>query len=399
MPLPTTRCAAIQPLWVGNPCRWQTIKHVRVYLDYAATTPLDPEVEAAMRPYHAMLGNAASVHREGSSAKEALEMAREQLAGVLGVLSQEIIFTSGGTEANNQVLFSVALSAGHIITTAVEHSAILAPLKALSNRLETTILEPDQYGMIHPEQVAAAIRPNTALISVQHVNNELGTIQPIGAIGAIAKAAKIPFHVDAVQTLGHVPLELPCDLLSLAAHKFYGPKGVGALWVSRDLERRGFVLSPLLFGGQQERGLRGGTHNLPGAMGMALAAQKAVQRQPAEAARLLGMRDWFAEQLLSLEDVTLNGHPTERSPRHVNITAHGADGEALLMNLDLEGVAASSGSACSAGTLEPSHVLLAIGKSTADAKASLRFSLGAATTPEELEFAVAAFSRALRRSR
>jgi cysteine desulfurase len=372
---------------------------MRVYLDYAATTPLDPEVEAAMRPYHAMLGNASSVHREGSSAKEALEEAREQLANVLGVLSQELIFTSGGTEANNQVLFSVALSGGHIITTAVEHSAILAPLKALSKQVETTILEPDQYGMVHAEQVAAAIRPDTKLISVQHVNNELGTIQPIGAIGAIAKEKQIPFHVDAVQTLGHVPLELPCDLLSLAAHKFYGPKGMGALWVSRDLERRGFVLSPLLFGGQQERGLRGGTHNVPGAVGMALAAQKAVQRQPAEAARLQPMRDWFANQLTSLEDVTLNGHPTQRSPRHINITAHGADGEALLMNLDLEGVAASSGSACSAGTLEPSHVLLAIGKSKADAKASLRFSWGAATTPKELEYAFCAFSRALRRSR
>jgi cysteine desulfurase len=373
---------------------------MRVYLDYAATTPLDPDVEAAMRPYHAMLGNASSVHREGSSAKEALEEAREQLAGVLGVLSQELVFTSGGTEANNQVLLSLALSSGgHIITTAVEHSAILAPLKAFSSRIETTILPPDQYGMVSPEQVAAAIRPNTALISVQHVNNELGTIQPIAQIGEVAKAAQIPFHVAAVQTLGHVPLALPCDLLSLSAHKFYGPKGVGALWVSRELERRGFVLSPLLFGGQQERGLRGGTHNVPGAVGMALAAQKAVQRQPAEAARLQPMRDWLADQLTRFEDVSLNGHPTKRSPRHVNITAHGADGEALLMNLDLEGVAASSGSACSAGTLEPSHVLLAIGKSSSDAKASLRFSLGATTTPEALEYAVAAFSRALRRSR
>jgi cysteine desulfurase len=372
---------------------------MRVYLDYAATTPLDPEVEVAMRPFHSMLGNPASVHREGSSAKEALEEARDQLARVLGVLSQEIIFTSGGTEANNQVLFSIALQGGHIITTAVEHSAILAPLKALAKQVETTILPPDQYGMVHPEQVAAAIRPDTVLISVQHVNNELGTIQPIEAIGNIAKAHKIPFHVDAVQTLGHLPFEKTCDMISISAHKFYGPKGVGALWVSRDLERRGFVLSPLLFGGQQERGLRGGTHNLPGAVGMALAAQKAVARQPQEAARLLPMRDWLATELTKLEDISLNGHPQQRSPRHVNITAHGADGEALLMNLDLEGVAASSGSACSAGTLEPSHVLLAVGKSKADAKASLRFSLGAATRPEELEYAVAAFSRALRRSR
>lgn len=372
---------------------------MRVYLDYAATTPLDPEVEAAMRPYSFMLGNASSVHREGSSAKEALEMAREQLAEVLGVLSQEIIFTSGGTEANNQVLFSVALSGGHIITTAVEHSAILAPLKALAGRVQFTILEPDPYGMVSAAQVEAAIQSDTALISVQHVNNELGTIQPVAEIGALAKAKQIPFHVDAVQTLGYLPLEMHCDMLSLAAHKFYGPKGVGALWVSRELERRGFVLLPLLFGGQQERGLRGGTHNVPGAVGMGLAAQKAVQMQPTETARLLPMRDWFASELTTLEDVTLNGHPTQRSPRHINITAHGADGEALLMNLDLEGVAASSGSACSAGTLEPSHVLLAIGKSRADAKASLRFSLGRATTHTELEYAVAAFSRALRRSR
>lgn len=352
-----------------------------------------------MRPYHFCLGNASSVHREGARAKEALELAREQLAAVLGVSSQELIFTSSGTEANNQVLFSVALGGGHIITTAVEHSAILAPLRTLAGRVQTTILEPDQYGMVSADQVAAAIRPDTALISVQHVNNELGTIQPIAQIGAVAKANKIPFHVDAVQTLGHVPLELCCNMLSLSAHKFYGPKGIGALWVSRALEQQGFVLSPLLFGGQQERGLRGGTHNLPSAVGMGLAAQKATLRQPSEAARLLPMRDWFAQQLTALEDVSLNGHPSERSPRHVNITAHGADGEALLMNLDLEGVAASSGSACSAGTLEPSHVLLAIGKSRADAKASLRFSLGAATTHSELEYAVAAFSRALRRSR
>jgi cysteine desulfurase len=377
---------------------------MRVYLDFAATTPLDLDVEMQMRPYQFLLGNASSVHREGSAAKEALEAARERLAGVLGVLSQELVFTSGGTEANNQVLFSVMLTGGHVVTTAVEHSAILAPLRALVNmgRMTATILEPDEFGMVSAAQVQSAITSETKLISVQHVNNELGTIQPILEIGMVAKEFKIPFHVDAVQSLGHVPLhvkDLGCDLLSIAAHKFYGPKGIGALWVSRELEKRGFILSPILYGGQQERGFRGGTQDVPAIVGMSLAAEKAAGLQESEFARLEPMRDWFARELTSIDGVTLNGHPTKRSPRHVNITAANADGEALLMNLDLEGVAASSGSACSSGTLEPSHVLLAIGKSKSDARASVRFSLGRNTTQADLEFAVGAFKKALNRSR
>ncbi len=377
---------------------------MRVYLDFAATTPLDPDVEVQMRPYQFLLGNASSVHREGSAAKEALEEARERLSRVLGVLSQELVFTSGGTEANNQVLFSVMFSGGHIVTTAVEHSAILAPLRALVNmgKVSATILSPDSFGMVSAAQVREAITPETKLISVQHVNNELGTIQPIGEIGQIAKEHRIPFHVDAVQSLGHVPLnvkDLGCDLLSIAAHKFYGPKGIGALWVSRELEKRGFVLSPILHGGQQERGFRGGTQDVPAIVGMGLAAEKAAALQESESIRLEPMRDWLARELTGIDGVTLNGHPTQRSPRHINITAAGADGEALLMNLDLEGVAASSGSACSSGTLEPSHVLLAIGKSKSDARASLRFSLGRSTTQNDLEFAVGAFKKALSRSR
>jgi cysteine desulfurase len=377
---------------------------MRVYLDYAATTPLDPEVEVQMRPYQFLLGNASSVHREGSAAKEALEEARERLATVLGVLSQELVFTSGGTEANNQALFSVLLTGGHVITTAVEHSAILAPLRALINmgRATATILEPDAFGMISAEKIRTAITQDTKLISVQHVNNELGTIQPITEIASIAKEHQIPFHVDAVQSLGHVPLnikDLGCDLLSIAAHKFYGPKGIGALWVSRELEKRGFILSPLLYGGQQERGFRGGTQDVPAIVGMSFAAKKASALQPSQAIQLEPMRDWFTQALTSIDGVTLNGHPTQRSPRHINITAAGADGEALLMNLDLEGVAASSGSACSSGTLEPSHVLLAIGKSKSDARASVRFSLGRSTTQDDLEFAVHAFKTALGRSK
>ncbi|MEY4530627.1 MAG: hypothetical protein RLZZ156_1348 [Deinococcota bacterium] len=377
---------------------------MRVYLDFAATTPLDPNIEVQMRPYQFLLGNASSVHREGSTAKEALEEARERLARVLGVLSQELVFTSGGTEANNQVLFALMLLGGHVVTTAVEHSAILAPLRALVNmgKVNATILNPDQFGLVSATQVREAITPETKLISVQHVNNELGTIQPIGEIGRIAKEHRIPFHVDAVQSLGHVPLnvkDLGCDLLSLAAHKFYGPKGIGALWVSRELEKRGFILSPILYGGQQERGFRGGTQDVPAIVGMGLAAQKAAALQESESTRLEPMRDWFAKELTSIDGVTLNGHPTQRSPRHINITATGADGEALLMNLDLEGVAASSGSACSSGTLEPSHVLLAIGKKKDDARASVRFSLGRSTTQADLEFAVKAFKKALGRSR
>jgi cysteine desulfurase len=377
---------------------------MRVYLDYAATTPLDPRVQAAMQPVHALLGNASSVHREGSHAKELLEDARERLAAVLGARSQELIFTSGGTESNNQVVFGFALTgAKHMVTTAVEHSATLASARAIEGQTQVTYLEPDEYGFVAPEKVSSALRDDTALVSIQHVNNEVGTIQDVRAVADICAARGIALHVDAVQSLGYVPLnvrDLGCDLLSISAHKFYGPKGIGVLWVDRDLERkRNLPLPPLLYGGHQERGLRGGTHNTPGAVGMAVAAEIAAQMQPEESKRLEGLRDWFTGALLEIPGVSLNGHPARRSPRHANVSASGADGEALLMNLDLEGVAGSSGSACSAGTLEPSHVLTAMGRSPAEAKASVRFSLGRETTQDQLEFAVEAFKRALERSR
>ena len=378
---------------------------MRVYLDYAATTPLDPTVELAMRDVQALPGNASSLHREGSRARELLEDARERLGRVLGVRSQEIVFTSGGTESNNQVIFAFGLGGGHIVTTTVEHSAILAPARALeaSGRTTVTYLAPDHTGWVSPESVLEALRPETTLVSVQHVNNEVGTIQDIASIGEICKARGVALHVDAVQSLGYVALETVmkgADLVTISAHKFYGPKGIGALWVAHSLEgRRGVQLAPLLYGGAQERGLRGGTHNTPGAVGMAVAAEIAHALQPAESARLEGLRDAFSAKLLEVDGVTLNGHPTQRSPRHVNITAYGADGEALLMNLDLEGVAASSGSACSAGTLEPSHVLIAMGRTASEARASVRFSLGRETTQPMLEYAVAAFKKALERSK
>jgi cysteine desulfurase len=373
---------------------------MRVYLDYAATTPLDPEIEALMRPYQFLMGNASSVHREGSVAKEALEEARERLGRALGCSSRELVFTSGGTEANNQVIFGLGLArGGHLVTTAIEHSAVLSPARALeaAKRCEVTYLIPDQYGVIQPEQVLEAMKPETTLISVMHVNNELGSLQDVRAIAQMCRTRKIIFHVDAVQSLGYVPLnvlEIGCDLLTISAHKFYGPKGVGALFV-----RRGLELPPLLYGGHQEGGLRGGTHNVPGAVGMAFAAERAVQLQPEESLRLQALRDAFQTMLLENPNIVLNGHPTHRSPRHINVTALETDGEALLMNLDLEGVAASSGSACSAGSLEPSHVLTALGRSPDEARASLRFSLGRDTTLEKLEFAAAAFGKALARSR
>jgi cysteine desulfurase len=372
----------------------------RVYLDYASTTPLDPEIELAMRPYQFMYGNPSSVHQHGQNTREALEDARERLAHAIGSNGRELIFTSGGTEADNQAIFALGLAkGGHIITSAIEHSAVLAPARALETmkRCDVTYLEPDEFGLIDPNQVLEAIRPETVLVSIMHVNNEVGTIQDVQGIAEICHARGIAFHVDAVQSLGTVELNathLGCDLLTISSHKFYGPKGIGALYV-----RRGFELPPLLYGGHQEGGLRGGTHNLPGAVGMALAAEKARFEQPSEASRLEGLRDQFQSQLLELEGVSLNGHVTRRSPKILNVTAHGADGEALLMNLDIEGVSASSGSACNAGTLEPSHVLRAMGRSRTDARASIRFSFGHDTDGLALDVAVQAFSKALARSR
>jgi cysteine desulfurase len=372
----------------------------RIYLDYASTTPLDPEVELAMRPYQFMQGNPSSVHANGQSTREALEDARERLAHAIGASGRELIFTSGGTEADNQAVFAFGLAkGGHIITSTIEHSAVLAPARALAamKRCQVTYLEPDEYGLIEPNQVLEAIRPDTVLVSIMHVNNEVGTIQDVQEIAEICRARGIAFHVDAVQSLGTVELnatKIGCDLLTISSHKFYGPKGIGALFV-----RRGFELPPLLYGGHQEGGLRGGTHNLPGAVGMALAAEKAGLEQPEESKRLEVLRDYFQTQLLEFAGVSINGHPTQRSPKIVNVTASGADGEGLLMNLDIEGVSASSGSACNAGTLEPSHVLTAMGRSRADARASIRFSFGRNTDSDLLGFAVQAFSKALSRSR
>lgn len=370
-----------------------------IYLDYAATTPLDPEVRAALEEVLEVYGNPSSIHGYGRQARSLLEVSRERLARALGCKPRELILTSGGTEADALALYGLALAQGrgHLLSTRVEHSAVLLALKNLERLgYAVTLLEPDRYGFIYPEQVAEAIRADTVLVSVMAVNNEIGTLYPVRQIAEICHARGVLLHTDAVQALGSVPCTveaLGADLISLAAHKFYGPKGVGALYV-----RKGIELFPIL-PGKQEQGYRGGTENLPAVYGMGLAAEKAVALLEEESQRMLALRGRLEAQLLALPGVELNGHPVLRSPKHLNVTVRDADGEGLLLNLDLLGVAASSGSACSSGSLEPSHVLLAIGRSKEEAKASVRFSLGRFTTEAEIDQAARVFAEAVGRSR
>lgn len=344
-------------------------------------------------------GNPSSVHQAGREAKNLLEESRENLAKALGSKPREIIFTASGTESNAMALMGLALAKGkgHILSSRIEHSAVLLTLKNLERLgFEYTLLEPDLQGMLYPEQFAQALRPETILVSLMSVNNELGNIYPTRAVGEICKARGIAFHTDAVQAFGVVPCraeDLNADLISLSAHKFYGPKGVGALYL-----RKGLELSPLI-PGKQEQGYRGGTENLPAVYGMGLAAMKAVAVLHDDSQRLQQLRERLERLLLAVAGVELNGHPTLRSPKHVNVTVKDADGEGLLLNLDLMGLAASAGSACASGSLEPSHVLTSIGRSKAEAKASVRFSIGRFTTEAEIEVAGRVFAEAVERSR
>lgn len=370
-----------------------------IYLDYAATTPLDPQVLQAVVQALDWWGNPSSVHLQGRLARQKLEEAREKLAQALACKPRELLFTAGGSESDALALMGVALASapGHIVSTAIEHSAVLIALRALE-RLghEVTLLPPDRYGMVYIEQVAEALRPTTRLVSVMALNNELGNLYPVADIAKLCRERGVLFHTDAVQALGTIPTRVPdwgADLISVAAHKFYGPKGVGALYI-----RKGIELFPIM-PGKQEQGLRGGTENLPAIWGMGVAAELAVARLPEQTPRLLALRQRLENGLLALPGVELNGHPTQRSPKHVNVTALGADGEGLLLNLDLGGVAASSGSACSSGSLEPSHVLSAIGRSKAEAKATVRFSLGHPTTEAEIDQAIKVFASALKNVR
>ncbi|WP_298628613.1 cysteine desulfurase family protein [Thermus altitudinis] len=372
---------------------------LQIYLDYAATTPLDNEVQEAMRQVEGVFGNPNSIHRFGQEARRVLEGARERIAGLLGVRPREVVFTGSGSEADALALLGVALAKGkgHVVSTEVEHSAVLGALRLLERLgFSVTRLKPDRFGLVYPEQVEEALRPDTILVSVMAANNELGTLYPIREMAHIAQAHGVLFHTDAVQAVGQVPFrvdEVGADLVSLSAHKFYGPKGIGALVV-----RQGVDLFPLV-PGKQEGGRRGGTQSPLLAQGMAVALEKALRLLPEESARLLALRRRLEAGLLSLEGVELNGHPERRLPKLVNVTVKGADGEALLLAMDLLGVAVSSGSACSAGSLEPSHVLLAIGRSPKEARASLRFSLGRYTTEAEVDRAVEVFREAVVRAR
>ena len=362
----------------------------RIYLDHAATTPTDPEVVKAMLPYFAdSFGNPSSVYSYGQEAKGAVEQARASVAELIGARSDEIVFTSGGTEGDNFALKGVAFAnedkGKHIITTAIEHHAVLEVCKFLEKRgFRITYLPVDKYGLVDPDGVKKAITAKTVLISVIHASNEVGTIEPIEEIGRIAEQAGICFHSDAVQTVGHIPVDVNAvgaNLLSISAHKLYGPKGVGALYV-----RKGTRLVPLMQGGEQERRRRAGTENVPGIVGLGKAAEIAGQRMTGEAERLRHLRDRLIKGLLeTMEHIRLNGHPERRLPNNVNVSVDFVEGESVLLNLDLEGICASTGSACSSSSLKPSHALLALGLSPELAHGSLRFSLGRENTEEDVE--------------
>ncbi len=362
----------------------------RIYLDYAATTPTRSEVMRVMLPYFTYaFGNPSGIYSYGQKAKGTIEEARVKVAGLIGAKNEEIVFMSGGTEADNFALTGVAYAnenkGNHIITTSVEHHAVMETCKFLERRgLKVTYLPVDKYGLVRPSDVRSAITDKTILISVIHASNEVGTIEPIAEIGKIAKEAGVYFHTDAVQTVGHIPVnvnELGVDLLSMSAHKVYGPKGIGALYI-----RRGTRLLSLMHGGDQERRRRAGTENVAGIVGFGRAVELAKKGMSKEAERLTYLRDKLIKGLLErISHTRLNGHPQERLPNNVNISIDFVEGESMLLNLDLEGICVSTGSACSSSSLEPSHVLLAIGISPEQAHGSLRLTLGKWTTQDEIE--------------
>lgn len=365
----------------------------RVYLDHNATTPVDAPVLEAMLPFlTSEFGNASSLHAFGQKARAAVETAREQVAALLGARPQEIVFTSGGTESDNHAIFGIVegVSAGekHIITTSIEHEAVLNTCQALEARgVKVSYLPVNAGGLVEIQLLKRAIRPETVLITVMHANNELGTVQPLEGIGAVAREVDIYFHTDAVQSAGKLPIDvnaLQVDLLSISGHKLYGPKGIGALYV-----RGGTRLAQLLYGGHHQRGFRPGTENVPGIVGLGAAAEVARKSLAADAARISALRDGLEEGLLQrVPDARVNAAGPSRSPNTTNIVFPGIEGEALVIALDLKGVACSTGAACSSGAIEPSHVLTAIGLPPEDARASLRFSLGRHTTAEEVDLAL-----------
>ncbi len=375
-----------------------------IYLDYAATTPLDPEVLQTMLPFLTQTyGNASSIHRYGRAARAAMDTAREQIATLINADFAEIYFTGSGTEADNLALFGAMHAASkdknHLIVSAVEHHAVLHAAHALQMQgYEVTTVPVDSMGCVAPETVAAALTDRTALVSIMHANNEIGTIQPIREIAKIAHAQGAKFHTDAVQTMGQMPIdvrELDCDLMTLSAHKIYGPKGVGALYI-----KQGTKISPQIHGGAQEREKRAGTENIAAIVGFGHAASLTQLRRETEPSHLEKLRDGFLVKLQTvIPDLRLNGDRLLRLPNNLNVSVSGVEGPTLLMNLDRHGIAASSGSACSSGSIEPSHVLKAIGLNDSLASSGIRFSLGRLTAEDELDYTAQTFGEIVAKMR
>lgn len=375
-----------------------------IYLDNNSTTPLHPEVLEAMMPYlKEKYGNASSIHFKGREAKKGLEESRTMLGDVLGTESVDIVFTSGGTESDNFAIKGVAFAnkdkGNHIITSSVEHLAVGATCNYLeSHGFKITFLPVDKYGTVDLSALKDAITPKTILVSIMHANNEVGTIQPIKEIAKIVKAKGIYFHTDAVQSFGKIPVDvedLGVDLLSLSAHKINGPKGVGLLYI-----RKGIKIEPVNHGGHHERSLRAGTENVPGIVGFAKAAQIAKRHKKEEPERLRKLRDMLHKGLMDkLEGVHLNGHPTERLPGTLNLSFQGIEGESLLINFDQKGICGSTGSACTAGSNEPSHVLVAMKVDPQLAQGSVRFSLGTFNTEEEIAYCIEEIPKIAKRLR
>jgi cysteine desulfurase len=365
----------------------------RIYLDHAATTPVHPNVAEAMQPYLTEIyGNPSSLHLFGQEAKRALDTARDLVADSIGASSSEIYFTSGGTESDNLALIGVssamASKGNHIITSAIEHHAILETCAYLTAKgFEITYLPVDEYGIVDPESVKNAITDKTVLVSIMHANNEIGTIEPVSEIAEFTRERGIALHTDAVQTVGHMPMDvdvLGVDLLSLTAHKFYGPKGVGALYI-----RQGTRIVPLIHGGSQERNRRAGTENIPGIIGMAKALEISLSDMADRTGRVLELRTRLINGIQeNISGVMLNGHPYKRLSNNVNISVTGVEGESMLLMLDMKGIAASSGSACSSGALEPSHVLRSLGLPLELSQGALRFSIGRSNTEAEIDFTI-----------
>ena len=363
----------------------------KIYFDHAATTAMHPQVVEAMLPYFTEnFGNPSSIYEIARKNKQALDESRDKIAKLLGADPKEIYFTSGGTESDNWAIKGIAEAyknkGNHIITSAIEHHAVLHTCEYLESQgYEVTYLPVNEYGQVDPQDVLKAIKDTTILITIMYANNEIGTIQPIEEIGKIAREKGIVFHTDAVQAVGHIPIDVKkanVDLLSLSGHKFHGPKGVGVLYI-----RKGVKIKPLLHGGAQERGRRGGTENVAGIVGLAKALELALENVEENNKKMTELRDYIIKEVTSrIDHVKLNGHPTDRLPNNINFTFDFIEVESLLLLLDMKGIYASSGSACTSGSLDPSHVLLAIGLPHEKAHGSLRITLGDENTKEEADY-------------